>query len=393
MLNKLLSPARINGLELPNRIIKAATFEGKTERGAPGPRLIDFHKGFAEGGVGMTTLAYCAVEADGKVKDNMMHMHEGIRPQLELFTRTIHRAGSKVSGQMAHCGGFSQNSNLQKKRPLGPSFAFNMGGIPYGVPFVGAMNEADIKHVVRCFSDTAKLMKSTGFDAVEIHFGHGYALSQFISPKTNKRSDEYGGSLVNRMRFPLMVLTAVRKAVGDDFPILAKMGLTDGVKNGLKIDEAVEVAVMLDRGGVDAIIPSGGTSSMNAMLMFRGDSIVKGMIETETNRLMKMGLKLLGPHMFRDYPYEELYFLDGAKRVRDRVDCKLVYIGGTSTVESLETVMREFDFVQLGRALIKDPAMVNNIRANRDYTNGCTHCNMCAGLISHPQGIRCVLND
>ena len=150
---------------------------------------------------------------------------------------------------------------------------------------------------------------------------------------------------------------------------------------------------MLDRGGVDAIIPSGGTSSMNAMLMFRGDSIVKGMIETETNRLMKMGLKLLGPHMFRDYPYEELYFLDGAKRVRDRVDCKLVYIGGTSTVESLETVMREFDFVQLGRALIKDPAMVNNIRANRDYTNGCTHCNMCAGLISHPQGIRCVLND
>ena len=393
MLNKLLSPARINGLELPNRIIKAATFEGKTERGAPGPRLIDFHKGFAEGGVGMTTLAYCAVEADGKVKDNMMHMHEGIRPQLELFTRTIHRAGSKVSGQMAHCGGFSQNSNLQKKRPLGPSFTFNMGGIPYGVPFVGAMNEADIKHVVRCFSDTAKLMKSTGFDAVEIHFGHGYALSQFISPKTNKRSDEYGGSLVNRMRFPLMVLTAVRKAVGDDFPILAKMGLTDGVKNGLKIDEAVEVAVMLDRGGVDAIIPSGGTSSMNAMLMFRGDSIVKGMIETETNRLMKMGLKLLGPHMFRDYPYEELYFLDGAKRVRDRVDCKLVYIGGTSTVESLETVMREFDFVQLGRALIKDPAMVNNIRANRDYTNGCTHCNMCAGLISHPQGIRCVLND
>ena len=309
----------------------------------------------------------------------------------------MHAAGTKVSGQMAHCGGFSQNSNLQKKRPLGPSFALNLGGIPYGVPFVGAMGQVDIDHVVSCFHNTAILMKEVGFDALEIHFGHGYGLSQFISPKTNRRSDEYGGSLVNRMRFPLMVLDAVRTAVGDDFPILAKMGLTDGVAGGLKIDEAVEVAAMLDSGGVDAIIPSGGTSSMNAMLMFRGDSIVKGMIATETNPLMKLGLKLMGPHMFKDYPYEELYFMDGAKRVRDRVNCKLVYIGGASTVESLDTVMEEFDFVQLGRALIKDPAMVNNLRESidtgRSYKNGCNHCNMCAGLISHPEGIRCVLND
>lgn len=397
MLDKLLSPAKLNGLELPNRVIKAATFEGKTENGAPGQRLIDFHKTFADGGVGMTTLAYCAVEADGKVKDNMMHIHESIRTQLEQFTQTMHASGTKVSGQMAHCGGFSQNSNLQRRRPLGPSFSFNLGGIPYGLPFVGAMKPADMDHVVQCFYDTAVLMKSVGFDAVEIHFGHGYALSQFISPKTNKRSDQYGGSLINRMRFPLMVLEAVRKAVGDDFPILAKMGLTDGVTGGLKIDEAVEVAAMLDKGGVDAIIPSGGTSSMNAMLMFRGESIVHGMIETETNKLMKLGLKYLGPHMFKDYPYEELYFMDGAKRVRDKVGCKLVYIGGTSTAESLEEVMREFDFVQMGRALIKDPAMVNNLRdsiaSGSQYVNGCIHCNRCAGLISHPDGIRCVLND
>lgn len=397
MLEKLLAPAWLNGLELPNRVIKAATFEGKTENGAPGKRLIDFHRSFARGGVGMTTLAYCAVEADGKVKDNMMHMHEGIRDQLEQFTGAMHETGTKVSGQMAHCGGFSQNSHLQKKRPQGPSFALNLAGIPYGVPFVGSMRQSDIEHVVSCFYNTAILMKDVGFDALEIHFGHGYGLSQFISPKTNKRSDEYGGSLVNRMRFPLRVLDAVRSAVGDDFPILAKMGLTDGVTGGLKIDEAVEVAAMLDGGGVDAIIPSGGTSSMNAMLMFRGDSIVNGMIATETNALMKMGLKLMGPHMFKDYPYEELYFMDGAKRIRDRVNCKLVYIGGASTVESLDAVMEEFDFVQLGRALIKDPAMVNNLRdslrTGRSYKNGCNHCNMCAGLISHPEGIRCVLND
>ena len=117
-LSKLLSPAKINGLELDNRVLKAATFEGKTENNAPGERLIDFHRTFATGGVGLTTLAYCAVESDGKVKDNMMHMDEAIRPQLQRFTTEMHTAGTKVSGQMAHCGGFSQNSKLEKKRPL-----------------------------------------------------------------------------------------------------------------------------------------------------------------------------------------------------------------------------------------------------------------------------------
>lgn len=392
-LEKLLSPARLNGLELRNRVFKAATFEGMTENGGPGDKLIKLHEDIAQGGVALTTLAYCAVEPDGKVKDNMMHMHEGIRPQLERFTQTMHNAGAMVSGQMAHCGGFSQNTNLQKKRPLGPSFALNTAGLSYGLPFVGSMSQADIENVVQRFYDAAVLMKATGFDALEIHFGHGYGLSQFISPKTNKRTDQYGGSLVNRMRYPLKVLEAVRKAVGDDFPILGKMGLTDGVKGGLKIDEAVEVAAMLDKGGVDALIPSGGTSSMNPMLLFHGDSIVNGMIATETNPIMKLALRLMGPVMFKNYPYRELYFIEGAKRVRDRVDCKMVYIGGASTVQSLETVMREFDFVQLGRALLKDPAMVNKLKSDTNYVNGCTHCNVCAGLIGHADGIRCVLND
>lgn len=313
---------------------------------------------------------------------------------MQQFSHAVHQSGAKVSGQMAHCGGFSQNTNLQGKRPLGPSFAINSAGLAYGVPFVGAMTHRDIDRVVQHFHDSALFMKECGFDALELHFGHGYGLSQFISPKTNKRADEYGGSLENRMRYPLRVLEAVRKAVGDDFPILGKMGLTDGVKGGLKINEAVEVAAMLDKNGIDALIPSGGTSSMNPMLLFHGDSIVHGMIATETNPIMKLFLKIMGPVMFKDYPYREMYFMEGAKRVRDRVDCDLIYIGGTSTVDSLEEIMREFDFVQLGRALIKDPNMVNNLREQqRDYINGCTHCNFCAGLIGHPEGIRCVLND
>jgi len=393
-LDKLFSPTKLKGLELRNRVIRAACFEGKCPNGYPGEELIALHRDLAEGGVGMTTVAYCAVEADGRVKKEMMYMHEGIRTQVEALTNAVHEGGGKISGQMGHCGNFSQNTDFKGKRPLGPSPMLNMGGLPCGLPFAGAMTHADIDRLVKCFHDAALFMKSAGFDAVEIHFGHGYGLSQFISPKTNKRSDEYGGSIDNRMRFPLRALEAVRKAVGDDFPILGKMGLTDGVKGGLQIDEAVEVAALLDKGGIDVLIPSGGTSSMNPMLLFRGDSILPGMLELEKSAFMRMGMRMMGKSFFRDYPYEELYFLDGAKRVRDRIkSAKLCYIGGASTLESLETVMREFDFVQIGRPLVKDPAFVNHAMADPNYINGCTHCNKCATLILHPDGIRCPEND
>ena len=392
-LDKCFSAGNLGGLQLRNRIIKAATFEGMCPGGVPSERLFAHHREVSEGGVAMTTLAYCAVEADGRVKREMMYMHEGIRPQLERLAREVHEAGSKLSGQMGHCGNFSQNSDFLGKRPLGPSAMLNMGGIPVGIPFAGAMNHADIDRLVDLFREAARFMKSVGFDALEIHFGHGYGLSQFISPKTNRRSDEYGGSLINRMRLPLRVLEAVREAVGDHFPILGKMGLTDGVKGGLGEDEAIEVAALLDAAGIDALIPSGGTSSMNPMLLFRGDSIQGPLIEQEKSLLMRLGLRMVGTSMFKDYPYEELYFLEGAKRIRDRIKrAKVVYIGGVSTLESIEAAMGEFEFIQMGRSLWKDPHFVNNARANLDYVNGCNHCNRCAALIGHPDGVRCVLN-
>lgn len=279
------------------------------------------------------------------------------------------------------------------KRPLGPSRQFNMLGAASGMPFAGAMSVADIDYLVQTYFDAAVLMKETGFDAVEIHFSHGYGISQFISPKTNRRTDNYGGSLTNRMRLPLRVMDAVRRAVGDDFPILGKIGLTDGIKGGLQIDEAIEVAAMLDAGGIDALICSGGTSSFNPMVYFRGETLEKGLIEVEKNPIMKLGLKIIGPRMFHYYPYEELYFLNDAKRVRDRVNCQMVYIGGCTDVASIEKVMSEgFDFIQLGRPLIKDPAFVKHAMADRNYKNGCIHCNRCASLIEAPGGIYCPLN-
>ena len=394
-LDKAFSPATLGKMQVRNRILKAATFEGMSRNGMPTDSLLQFHQRIAQGGVAMTTLAYCAVEADGRTSGNMMYMHDGVADKLREIIAAVHATGAKISGQMVHCGNLTKNRKLQRlKRPLGPSRQLNLLGLPHGLPFAGAMTCADIDYVVKCFGEAARFMKNIGFDAVEIHFGHGYGLSQFISPKTNRRTDEYGGSLSNRMRFPLRALEAVRTAVGDDFTILGKMGLTDGIKGGLKTDEAVEVAAMLDSNGIDALITSGGTSSHNSMLMFRGDSIGLGLAENETNPLARLGMKLLSPYMFPDYPYEEMYFLERAKRVRERVQCQVVYIGGCSTLESVAKLMAEgFDFIQLGRALIKDPEFVNRAAADRGYVNGCTHCNRCVTLIEHPAGIRCVLND
>ncbi len=394
--DKAFSPATLGSLPLKNRIIKAATYEGKTPDGMPGDDLLNFHKAIVSGGTAMTTIGYCTTEADGRINDQMMWMHEGIRDWLTGMTQELKRTspGAKVSGQMTHCGNFSKNTKLMRlKRPLGPSRRVNLIGAVAGMPVAGSMTTGDIDYLIQTYYDAARLMKDTGFDAIEIHFSHGYGLSQFISPKTNRRNDKYGGSLLNRMRLPLRALEAVRKAVGDDFPILGKMGLTDGIKNGLHIDEAIEVGALLDKGGIDALICSGGTSSFNPMMYFRGDTLEKGLIEVEKNPLMKLGLKIIGPRLFRYYPYQELYFLEDAKRVRERVQCQMVYIGGCTDIQSIEKVMQEgFDFVQLGRPLIKDPDFVKHAMADPDYKNGCTHCNRCASLIEAPGGIYCPLN-
>ena len=188
--------------------------------------------------------------------------------------------------------------------------------------------------------------------------------------------------------------SADAESVGEAFPLLGKISMTDGVPGGVTYDESIEIAAMLDAGGIDAIICSGGTSSMNPMLLFRGDSFLPDLIKGEKNPLTRLGMHVLGRRLFKDYPYKELYFLDETKRIRDRVNCNVVYIGGVSTAESIETAMAAgFDFVQIGRALIYDPDMVNHIQSDPGYVSGCNHCNICAALIEQPGGVRCVLHD
>lgn len=389
-LQKCFSPAKLNGLTLKNRLIKAGTFEGMTPQGIPGERLKNFHLRIAQGGIGMTTLGYCASTADGRLNENMQYMHEGIAEPLGDLITTLQQAGAKVSGQLSHCGGFSKNKQLQARRPKGPSFGLNALGVAEGMFFADAMNGQDIKAFIQGYHDAAAFMKKVGFDAIEIHFGHGYGLCQFISPKTNRRHDEYGGSLLNRMRLPLACLEAVRRAVGEDFPIIGKISLTEGARGGLTYDDAVKISKLLDQGGIDGIVTSGGTSTMNPMIMFRGPSALKPMLKAEKSFFMRSVLRLAGPVMFKHYPYEEMYFLEHAKRVRDAVKCNVIYVGGASTNDSFSTLMKEgFDFIQLGRSLLSDPDLPNQAQKSLHYKSRCVHCNECIATIEHADGIHC----
>lgn len=391
---KLTSEAKLNGLTLKNRFIKAATFESRLDDNANiSDRCITFHEEFAKGGVAMTTLAYCSPEADGRMQSHYMYVRDETRPQLIKLAEAVHKHDCKLSGQIAHCGAFSRNNKLERKHPIGPVSQFSYIGFAQGIFYIQGMDKALLEETANAYAQTALIMKECGFDAVEIHFGHGYLLSQFISPITNKRKDNYGGSIENRMRFPVEVLKAVRKAVGPTFPIIGKITMFDDMKGGISLEDGIESARILSENGIDGIIPSAGTSSQNPMLLFHGDSILPGLLKYEKSAFIRFGMKLVGKSMFRDYPYRELYLLEAAKKLQAVVSCPVIYIGGASEPESLAKVMDEgFEFVQSGRPLLRDPEMPNHIKEmGKLYKNGCTHCNECAPLMDDPNGIRCVL--
>jgi len=243
MAHDAFAPVRLAGLELRNRLIKTATYEGMSPGGVPSERLLAHHRDLARGGVGMTTVAYCAVSPDGRTFGGQLYVHDAAREPLRRLTDAVRAEGAAASLQLGHCGNFSKNKALVGRRPLGPSFTLNEYGLMSGMPFADAMSEAQIAETVEDFGRAAGFARDVGFDAVEVHLGHGYLLSQFLSPAVNKRKDRYGGSLENRMRFPLEVLRRVRDEVGPEFPILTKSNLRDGFRGGLEVAEAVGASV------------------------------------------------------------------------------------------------------------------------------------------------------
>jgi 2,4-dienoyl-CoA reductase-like NADH-dependent reductase (Old Yellow Enzyme family) len=376
--------------QLKNAFIKSATFEGMYKEGIPTQGLIDHHVAMAKGDVAMTTVSYGAVSPDGRTFDSQMYIHEGSLEKLKLLASEVHKAGGKVSMQLTHCGYFSKNKAFRK--PLAPSRIFNEYGFLSGIVFSKAMTKEDILDVANAFGDAALKLKKIGFDAVEIHMGHGYLLSQFLSPWTNKRKDDYGGSIENRVRFPLEVLANVRAKVGPDFPILAKLNLDDGFKKGFSLEDCKYVAQRLEKHSCDAIVLSGGFTSKTPFYLMRGEVPLKGMIKNASSLAEKITMTFFGPLIVKKYPFTSHFFLDQAKEIRKVVKMPLVYLGGVDSKNGIEEIMAAgFDFIAIARALIHDSSFLQKIQKGEIDRSACTRCNECVVEMDREQGVRCVI--
>lgn len=391
MFSKAYSPFSLRSLILKNRFIKTATYEGMCDNGRPTQQLIDFHARTAAGGIAMTTVAYGAVNPDGRTHEDQMYLHSGIAEPLKELTETVHHAGGKASIQLTHCGFFSRNKEIRGKIPLGPSRILNTYGIMSGLAFSKAMTKGEIRQTAIDFANAADFSRKAGFDAVEIHMGHGYLLSQFLTPCINKRKDNYGGSLENRKRFPLEVIAETRQAIGEDFPIIVKLNLSDGFKGGLLIEDSVEVAKALEQSGVDALVLSGGYTSKTPFYLMRGEIPVWDMMKVEKNFFQKMAIASFGRFIIRRYTFTENFFMPLALQVRKAVKMPLVYVGGVVSKSGIEEVMTEnFDMIALGRALIHDPDFILKVKDGSIEKSDCNQCNKCVAEMDK-DGVRCVL--
>jgi len=391
MLSEAYTPFQLRSLILNNRFIKTATYEGMCDNGNPTQQLIDFHERTVKGGIAMTTVAYGAVNPDGRTHEHQMYLHDGIAEQLTSLTDAVHKAGGKASIQLTHCGFFSSNKNLSTSKPLGPSRVLNAYGIMSGNAFSRAMTIKEINQTTADFAKAADYSKKVGFDAVEVHMGHGYLLSQFLSPGINKRKDNYGGSLENRLRFPLGIISEIRKSMGEEFPILIKMNLSDNFKGGLTIEESVKIAKALEQAGVDALILSGGITSKTPFYLMRVGIPIWSMAKAEKNWLQKIAIATFGRFIIRRYEFNENFFMPLALKVREAVKMPLVFVGGVISKDGIEQIMKEkFEMIALGRALIHDPEFILKIKDGSIQKSECNQCNICVAEMDRG-GVRCVL--
>lgn len=369
----LFTPATIGPLTLRNRTIRSAAFEGMAEHYSPSEKLYQYHTSVAAGGIGMTTLAYASVSRSGLSFESQLWMRPEIIPGLRRITDSIHSHGAAASIQLGHCGNMTHISTAGQI-PIGASTGFNL----YSPTIVRGMSRKEIAEVAKDFGRAVKTAREAGFDAVEIHAGHGYLISQFLSPYTNRRRDEYGGSLDNRMRFMRECMNEVMTAAGSDMAVIVKTNMYDGFKGGIEIPEALTIAKELEKCGAHALVLSAGFVSRAPMVVMRGAMPLQTMTHYMHPWWLKYGVKAVGKYMIKSEPFKECYFFDDALKFRAELKLPLIYVGGIVSREGIEKVLGQgFQFVQMGRALINEPDFVNRMRDENRQRCGCDHVNYC----------------
>lgn len=378
MNSPVFTPVTIGPVTLRNRVIRSAAFENMAYGNRPSQDLFDYHTAVARGGVGMTTLAYASVNRSGLSFDGQLWMREEIVPELRRITEAVHAAGAKCSIQLGHCGNMTHRSTCGCM-PVGASSGFNL----YSPTFVRGLKTGEIDALVEDFGQAVVLARKAGFDCVEIHAGHGYLISQFLSPYTNHRHDEYGGSLENRMRLMQRVIRRVMEVAGDDMGVIVKMNMHDGFRGGMQEGECLEVARELERLGVHALVLSAGFVSKAPMEVMRGAMPIRTLahyMDPKKFWWLKAMVRIFGRIMIPTVPYREAFFLDDAKRFRAAVKLPLIYVGGLVSLNKMEEVLAAgFQGLQVARALVRDTDFVNKLQSGEMVRSECGHSNYCIG--------------
>jgi len=386
------TPATVGPITLRNRYVRAGANEMMTTGCLPSRSLLAFHERLAEGGVGMTTLAYIAVSADGRTFSEQGVMTPEAVPHYKAVTDAVHGHGAKVSAQITHAGSFVQHNELSTKRAWTADGGLDILGLGRGRPFQHSMTPADMDKITGEFVRAAELCRDAGFDAVEIHMGHGYLLNQFISPLSNHRKDKYGGSAENRARFPAQVAAAVKAAVGNDLAVIAKINLHDGVKNGATVDDAIVTAKVLEAAGVDMLVLSGGRNIESSWALFNSPLPYADLKKVQTGLAASLQFFVLERTTPKSAVFHELYFLEAARRVRAAVGCGLAYVGGLLSRKDADALIDEgFDAVVMARALVHQPDLVNAFAVGQAERSTCISCNRCVATMYRPEALNCPL--
>ncbi|MAY37130.1 MAG: flavin oxidoreductase [Spongiibacteraceae bacterium] len=388
------SSLSVGPITLRNRFIKSGANENMYRKGFPTKALLEHHRDLAAGGIALTTMAYAAVAKVGRTLPDQLWLRPEVLPDLKAITDAVHAEGGKISLQLTHGGSFVTSIFLPH-RTISASGGLNLAGLFHGNILQRPMKEKDMALVTQQFADGARMAREAGFDAVEIHMGHGYLLNQFISPLSNQRSDEYGGSAENRARFPARVLAAVKEAVGEDLAVIAKINVADGVRRGATAEDAVVTAKVLESQGADMLVLSGGRNVESTWFMFGSPMNQEEFAKIfKYKPLQRLLMKAAAAGTPKGLKFREMYFEDYSRKVRAAVTLPLAYLGGVKSLDNAEKAMAEgFDAVAMARVLLHDPALVNKFQDGSVRQSGCTSCNACIPQIYNQAGTYCVLNE
>jgi 2,4-dienoyl-CoA reductase-like NADH-dependent reductase (Old Yellow Enzyme family) len=362
----LFEPVKIRGMELRNRFVRSATYDGCADRhGYVSAKQITLFSDLAQGGVGLIVTGIAHVHPSGQISlfQNSLTNDDFI-PGLKKLTTAVHNWGAKIAVQLFHAG----RERAKFLRPkdgeaIAPSFVEDD---PYFSKSYRSMTEDEIWEVVHAFGDAAKRAREAGFDAVQVHAAHSYLLSEFLSPFTNTREDDWGGSMENRLRIHHEIYQDIRRKVGEGYPVLVKIGVQDGFAGGLEFEEGKMASQRLAQWGYDALEISSG---------LRGKGYETAEFRTKINRVER-----------------EAYFRAWCKEIKSRVDVPVMMVGGLRTFELMEEVVQkgEADFVSLSRPFIREPGLVNAWKRGDHHRATCISCNKCFEALLQLEPLHCV---